>query len=111
MEYFNCKMTPAEAMAHHNALLKANPQAQLNIADASVNPKRRTVYDWFEKWRLQNLGPPEGDGIWAILERKLSDYNAAGAKVNKLCCSRNFLIIFFRFFRFSIAEIRSLFSY
>lgn len=81
-EYFDSNMPPGQAVAHHASLIMSKPQAQINLADASLNPKVRKVCDLFDEWREENLGPRNGDGIWDTIDVNQSKYSAAGAKVN-----------------------------
>lgn len=83
-EYFDENMSPAGAKAHHFSQLILKPQAQILLADASVNPKDRTVYGWFDEWRRATLGPREGEELWDKINENKEKYAAAGTTVSFL---------------------------
>ena len=57
MTYFNDGMTPSAAMKYHRDCIEmAADFMEQHLADGSVNPLPRTVYNWHDQWRLDNLG-------------------------------------------------------
>lgn len=65
-DYFNDGMGITESINYHvNKMeLEANEDA---LANASLNPKYRTVRYWYDKWRQENLGPRFGSGMLEVI--------------------------------------------
>lgn len=64
VEYFNKGLTPAAAMHHHatKLLAKAEDEGYLATADlenSSINPRSSSVYNLYNKWRVDNFGMTE----------------------------------------------------
>ncbi|XP_065292052.1 uncharacterized protein [Dermacentor albipictus] len=76
-EYFEEGMTPAEAIQHHEQLLSAKPDGPFLLANGSINPNRKSVYFWHQKWRNAKCGPA-GNPV-AKLPEKVDEYAAGGA--------------------------------
>lgn len=71
-QYFQDGMTPAAAIAYHDSMFDvaevatnsnepqmdraAEERMQVDRADGSINPKRRTIYHWHNKCRSKILG-------------------------------------------------------
>lgn len=49
--YFRDGLTPIEACEVHEMKIKLNENADINLADGSLNPSLRKVYHLFHKWR------------------------------------------------------------
>ena len=45
------------------------------LADRSLNPKRKDVYNLFSKWRKENLGIKDGKEMYEQLEQVVRKYN------------------------------------
>lgn len=64
VEYFNDGMGIAEACKYHEGILQLDDKfAEVDMANNRINPTYRSVQNWFEEWRLQNLGPRTGHGV------------------------------------------------
>jgi len=86
-DYFEQGMTAAAAAEFHSNRLDLDPDCDSGSlavvrADAAVNPKRSTISYWYAQWREAHLGKRHGEGMWAVLERKVAAYTAAGARVS-----------------------------
>jgi len=58
-------MVVSEAMKYHEEKLEINSEEndiEVTLANASINPKRRTVSWWFDEWRKTNLGTRQDNG-------------------------------------------------
>jgi len=86
--YFDLGMSAAAASDYHTNLLELDtgvsdrPTPAVTRADAAINPKRSTVSYWYGLWREANLGKRHGEGMWSILEAKVTEYMAAGVRVS-----------------------------
>lgn len=49
--YFRDGLTPIEACEVHEIKIKLNQNADINLADGSLNPSLRKVYHLYHKWR------------------------------------------------------------
>lgn len=78
--YFDAGMGPAEAIRHHEAMLAAQPDGPLLLANSSVNPIKRSVYWWHGEWRDYKYGPA-GNPV-AKLQEKAALYAAAGKRAH-----------------------------
>ncbi|KAH7961331.1 hypothetical protein HPB52_007936 [Rhipicephalus sanguineus] len=85
--YFDAGMGPAEAIRHHEAMLAAQPDGPLLLANSSVNPIKRSVYWWHGEWKDYKYGP-EGNPV-AKLQEKAAMYAAAGTGVLKTSISND----------------------
>ena len=57
MSYFSEGMTPAAAMKYHKDCIEmAADFVEQHLADGSMNPLPRSVYQWHDQWRANNLG-------------------------------------------------------
>jgi len=57
MSYFNEGMTPSAAMQYHKDCIEmAADFMEQHLADGSKNPLPRSVYQWHNQWRMDNLG-------------------------------------------------------
>ena len=45
------------------------------LADRSLNPKHKDVYNLFSKWRKENLGVKDGREMYEQLEQIVRGYN------------------------------------
>lgn len=62
--YFNDGLTITEAINLHEAKLEIEfSESGTDMANASINPKYRTVQHWYHVWLSKNLGPRSGDGM------------------------------------------------
>ena len=57
-------------------LLEDNPAV---LADRYVNPKKKDVYNLFDKWRKKNLGIKNGREMYEELEQRIKCYNEQNA--------------------------------
>ena len=84
--YFDQGMSAAAASDYHTNQLEMDSDvfdsSAVARADAAVNPKRPTVSYWYGLWREANLGKRHGEGMWSVLEAKIAEYQAAGARVS-----------------------------
>ena len=84
-DYFEQGMMAAAAAEFHSNRLDLDPDCDggslaVVRADAAVSPKRSTISYWYTQWREAHLGKRHGEGMWAVLERKVAAYTAAGAR-------------------------------
>lgn len=62
--YFSNGMGIAESIKYHLSVLELEDDVtEAMLADASINPKPRTVRWWHDQWRLTNLGPRAGSAL------------------------------------------------
>lgn len=62
--YFDDGMGIKEAINFHESKLELEfPLSSVELANASINPKYRTIQFWHDVWRNRNLGPRFGKGI------------------------------------------------
>jgi len=54
----------AESIKLHTNSLEVTGES---LANASVNPKYRTVRYWYDCWRKENLGPRSGAGVFEVM--------------------------------------------
>ena len=67
MSYFDNGLGVADAMRHHaDNMLLDDGVDEIKLADGSLNPKHTTARNWFDKWRLTNLGPRTGDQLFEV---------------------------------------------
>ncbi|KAF0722764.1 SWIM-type domain-containing protein [Aphis craccivora] len=63
-EYFNDNMGITDAINCHERILELKENFSLEmLANGSINPTYRTVQNWHNEWRLENLGPRSGTGL------------------------------------------------
>lgn len=64
LEYFNDGMGIAEACKYHEGILQLDDKyAEEDMANSQINPPYRAVQYWYDQWRLENLGPRNGQGL------------------------------------------------
>lgn len=64
IEYFNNGLGIIESSKYHeNVLSLKHGFKQQDYANGSLNPTYRCVQNWYETWRLNNLGPRSGSGL------------------------------------------------
>lgn len=64
IEYFNNGLGIIESSKYHeNILSLKHGFKQQDYANGSLNPTYRCVQNWYETWRLNNLGPRSGSGL------------------------------------------------
>lgn len=70
--YFDSGMGIQESLDYHESKLelKFGPEST-HLANASINPKYRTVLHWHDKWRKVNLGPRHGVGVLDVFIGKI----------------------------------------
>ncbi|XP_050063383.1 uncharacterized protein LOC114129096 isoform X2 [Aphis gossypii] len=78
--YFSDGYGITEAIMYHEGKLELEGN-EIAIANASLNPKYRTVQHWHDTWRQNNLGPRIGIGVVEKLKSKMSSYENNGIKV------------------------------
>lgn len=74
--YFQDGMTAAEAMRLHESKLIMEENGLLHLANAALNPLKRTVYYWYDVWRKNHFGH-DVDPI-AKVHEKMAFYTAQG---------------------------------
>lgn len=53
-----------ESLEYHESKLELQVAPEsMQLANAIINPKYRTIQHWHEKWRLTNLGRRHGTGV------------------------------------------------
>ncbi|XP_029348367.1 uncharacterized protein LOC115034941 [Acyrthosiphon pisum] len=78
--YFNDGLGITDSMTFHEGKLELEGDEYV-IADASLNPKYRTVQHWHNVWREFNLGPRIGEGVIEKLQSKKASYEEKGVKI------------------------------
>lgn len=64
IEYFNNGLGIIESSKYHeNVLSLKHDFKQQDYTNGSLNPTYRCVQNWYETWRLNNLGPRSGSGL------------------------------------------------
>ncbi|XP_050065244.1 uncharacterized protein LOC126554199 [Aphis gossypii] len=74
-EYFNDNMSITDAINCHERILELKENFSLEmLANGSINPTYRTVQNWHNEWRLENLGPRSGTGLIEKIIQKIDVY-------------------------------------
>ncbi|CAI6348160.1 unnamed protein product [Macrosiphum euphorbiae] len=74
-EYFNDNMGITDAINCHERILELKENFSLEVlANGSINPTYRTVQNWHNEWRLENLGPRSGSGLIEKIIQKIDVY-------------------------------------
>ena len=73
--YFNDGLTPSAAIKLHEEKVLAEGNYQ-SLADASINPTKRSVYYFHDKWRQRTLGSEVSP--LAVLKSKTQLYSEKG---------------------------------
>jgi len=79
-------------MRLHESKLVLEADDYAVLADASRNPRARTVYHWHEMWRRQNLGATNSP--ISTLKLKMAEYEEHGTN---LSFNRLFIVIIKQF--------------
>lgn len=77
-KYFSDGLAPGEAMRLHEAKLLLMDDGPVQIANASVNPNRRTVYYMHTLWQEENYGTPWSDEPLSKLKERAKSYAKRG---------------------------------
>lgn len=65
--YFDSGLGITESIQYHESKLELKyGMGSVELANASLNPKYRTVSFWYNQWRTLNLGPRCGDGVLEV---------------------------------------------
>lgn len=63
-EYFNNGMGITKSSKYHENILSLKHDfKQQDYANGALNPTYRCIQNWYEQWRLNNLGPRSGTGM------------------------------------------------
>jgi len=65
VQYIYACIGITEAIMYHEGKLELEGN-EIAIANASLNPKYRTVQHWHDTWRQNNLGPRIGIGVFEV---------------------------------------------
>jgi len=82
LEYFNNGHGPADACQMHEDKLLLDDDGEIKVANAAINPKKRTVYHLHDKWLLSTFGK-----AWSSkepldkLKEKLETYKEEGESI------------------------------
>lgn len=69
--YFDSGLGISESIQYHESKLELKyGVGSVELANAMLNPKYRTVSFWYQKWQTLNLGPRHGEGVLEV--RKMS---------------------------------------
>ena len=77
-KYFNLFRlghTAATAHLEYETNFMLSQETPCALADRSLNPKRKDVYNLFSKWRKENLGVKDGREMYEQLEQIVRGYN------------------------------------
>ncbi|KAE8740602.1 hypothetical protein FOCC_FOCC013881 [Frankliniella occidentalis] len=83
LEHFNNGHGPADASQIHEDKLMLEDDGEIKIANAAINPKRRTIYHLHDKWLLTTFGK-----AWSSMEpldklkEKLETYKKEGVEIH-----------------------------
>lgn len=67
LNYFDNGMCVSEAIKYHVGVLELRPDvSEALLANASINPKYRTVRYLYDQWRQKNLGPRTGGALLQV---------------------------------------------
>ena len=77
-KYFNLFRhghTAATAHLEYKTNFMLSQETSCILADRSLNPKCKDVYNLFSKWRKENLGVKDGKETYEQLEQVVREYN------------------------------------
>ena len=66
--YFADGQGICEAVRFHREKLEVSECTEADLADASKNPKYRTVQHWYTVWRDRHQGPRTGQGMITVIK-------------------------------------------
>ncbi|MEZ4977666.1 MAG: hypothetical protein R2772_00015 [Chitinophagales bacterium] len=78
---FDDGLGPPAAQAHLSHIVSLGEGGDVEIADASINPRKRVVSHQFSKWRRDNLGERSTLSAFSVLREKLEVYKELGHEV------------------------------
>ncbi len=68
-KYFESRLSPSEAVQHHEAMFLDDPVSVLNVADRRHCPSLTDVRNLFNSWREKVKGPTNGQEMFEKLNK------------------------------------------